>query len=228
MSRPRTVWGNVWGNTPSASGFGAAVSARESSTPIELGRNPDRGFSPMSSAATWGTLAGYRKEEKLLPSSRQGAEMRMGGFLIAAIAAAVLATTAGAVRGEAVAENVSAMSYAPKPFYDDLSRMRIRFTTTGRAKPGHYYAVILSISGPDAGPGAGCTNLGYSEDSGTTVHARRILGGRGQTQTVWFKAGSFGRYFCHGRATVTVDVGPKNVSLRREIRTLNFRILRAP
>jgi hypothetical protein len=59
-----------------------------------------------------------------------------GALLFAIFAAIVLALVTGqshASSSRVGAEGVSSLSYAPKPFYDDLSRMRARFTTTGRA-----------------------------------------------------------------------------------------------
>lgn len=50
---------------------------------------------------------------------------------IAAFVAAVLTVAASGSGRGATVEGVSSLSYAPKPFYDDLSRMRVRFTTTG-------------------------------------------------------------------------------------------------
>lgn len=142
------------------------------------------------------------------------------------IAATVLAAASASARDSAsFAVGVSSLSYAPKPFYDDLSRMRVRFTTTGRTKKGSYYSVILLISGPDAGPSAGCLNLGVSDDPATAVRPQRILGAPGRTYTVWLKATgglSAEPYFCHGRAELTVSAG------KSDLRTLKFRILRAP
>lgn len=154
--------------------------------------------------------------------------MRHGFVLVGASLAAIAVLTAGSASARDAASSavgVSSLSYAPKPFYDDLSRMRVRFTTTGRAKPGTYYYVDLLINGPDAGPDASCLNLAVSDQAYTAVNPHRIPGAPGKTYTVWLKATgglSSEPYFCHGRAELSVSAG------KRDLRTLKFRILRAP
>jgi hypothetical protein len=162
------------------------------------------------------------------PSNLNCDAMRHGFVLVGALFAAIAALTVGSASARDTASSavgVSSLSYAPKPFYDDLSRMRVRFTTTGRAKPGTDYSVVLLIDGPDAGPDASCQNLAVSFDAATAVNPRRIVGAPGKTYTVWLKAtGGYSAepYFCHGRASLTVTAG------KRDLRTIKFRILRAP
>jgi hypothetical protein len=145
---------------------------------------------------------------------------------LSVVATALGVTSATARDSASSVAGVSSLTYAPKPFYDDLSRMRVRFTTTGTARPGSYYSLSLLISGPDAGPNARCLNLAVSGDRlFDTRPSRRIRGAPGRTYTVWLTAArgySTEPYFCHGRAELTVSAG------KRDLRTLKFRILRAP
>ena len=103
--------------------------------------------------------------------------------------------------------------------------MRVRFTTTGRARPGFKYEVDLLMSGPDAN-GLDCAYGAFSRQRDSTV------GAPGQTYTVWLVAPSWmGGYFCHGRAELSVDsvsVQHRSSKTSRTVRTISFRMLRAP
>jgi hypothetical protein len=132
-------------------------------------------------------------------------------------------------------EGVSSLSYAPKPVYDDLRRMRVRFTTTGRAGPGREYLVSLFIEGPDAAAGmraSTCDNYIDSYFPGNSTVKGHILGAPGHTYTVWLIASQgWGGYFCHGRAELAIYTNSiRHPSLKRirTWRTAKFRILRAP
>jgi hypothetical protein len=168
--------------------------------------------------------------------------MRRPILCVAAIAVSVV--YCGLMSGSALsrdarvsAEGVSSLSYAPKPFYDDLSGMRVRFTTTGRARPGWQYVVSLIILGPDAQPENRCTSVLISSLPTDVIRPfHRVLGGTGKTNTVVFRADTFAplsNYFCHGRATVRVYTAAihkpkKGPSSSRAMRSLSFRILHAP
>jgi hypothetical protein len=110
----------------------------------------------------------------------------------ALVLAMLAASTQSAVSG-ATTEGVSSLSYAPKPFYDDLSRMRVRFTTTGRAGPGREYDVILFILGPEALGSCDysapcCSSTAWSKLRSDTLRPVRVLGQPGRTYTVWLRA----------------------------------------
>lgn len=142
---------------------------------------------------------------------------------IGAIAFGCVSGSAGALHTEFLAEGVSTLSYTPKPFTAGLSRMSVRFTTTGRARPGYYYDVYLFI---DARDDRGCVSLGVSD----RADSDRILGAPNQTYTVLLMGikrppGPF----CHGHAEVTVvstSITPSS-KRTRVLRTISFRVLRA-
>jgi hypothetical protein len=129
-------------------------------------------------------------------------------------------------RAEISAEGISSLTYAPKPFVDTSSRMRVDFTTTGRARPGHYYDVYVFIDAPD--DARNCVSLGVPSGAGI---ARRIVGGPGESYTVWL-AGVRARPadFCHGKAELAVISRPiSRTSTRvRVLRAISFRVLHAP
>ena len=126
------------------------------------------------------------------------------------------------------AEGVSSLGYGPKPFYDDRSRMRVTFTTTGRAGQNREYYVLLTIDGPDT---SNCADL-----AGSTVpflNPVTVLGAPGRTYAVWLTASPivFNGYFCRGRATLWVGTNTIEYPSRaanRVLRKTQFRILRAP
>ena len=136
--------------------------------------------------------------------------MRPRARVLLAVAAALLSAAAPSVgslaRSAVSAEGVSSLSYAPKPFYDDLSRMRVRFMTNGHARPGLEYRVVLLISGPDTSS-LNCQSLAFSTLSDSVVGpVQRILGAPGKTYTVSLRAaGPLRKYFCHGRAELSVE-----------------------
>ena len=171
---------------------------------------------------------------RLVVGRRVAGALGVVGFLAAVVS---VPASGSPERGSTVAkEGVSSLSYAPKPFYDDLSRMRVRFTTTGRAGPGRHYIVSLLIVGPDAFGGAsnGCAYLASSKGLPRGVRPVRILGAPGRTYVVWLHAGagigSTG-YFCHGRANLRVRTNsirnPSQAKLR-EFLGLDFRVRPAP
>ena len=128
---------------------------------------------------------------------------------LAAVVAGVISLgpfSSAAVSSDAAisAEGVSALTYGPKPFTDALSRMRVRFTTTGPARPGYYYDVYVFVDRLD-GEG-GCLTLGVSNATGAE---RRMIGASDHVYTVWLtgiKASS--RTFCPGKAELTVVSRP--------------------
>ena len=147
--------------------------------------------------------------------------------LVAAILASGPPSDAGrSERAETSAEGVSSLSYAPKPFVDTSSHMRVDFTTTGRARPRHYYDVYVFIDEP--GDARNCVTLGVPSGSGI---ARRIVGGPGESYTVWLsgiKAPSAD--FCPGKAELSVISRPisRTSTKVRVLRTISFRVLHAP
>ncbi len=129
-------------------------------------------------------------------------------------------------------EGVSELSYAPKPFYDDLDRMHVSFTTTGPARPGFEYEVILSMKGPEVDV-LECGAFAFSDNPKSAVRRQTIVGEKGHTYTVTFKPSliSDADYFCHGRATLAVvSVAIRNPSRKtsRKMKTPSFRVLGAP
>ena len=112
------------------------------------------------------------------------------GFVAAVVS--VGATGSPAIVSTVAKEGVSSLSYAPKPFYDDLSRMRVRLKTTGRARRGYHYVVLLTIRGPDAlnhpTGDPGCAYGAGSTVKGSYVPHDRVLGAPGKTYTIWLKA----------------------------------------
>ena len=131
-----------------------------------------------------------------------------------------------------VAEGVSSLEYAPKPVYDDFSKLRVRFTTTGQARPGYEYYVSLGIDGPDA-RGSDCAWVAYSSLEGQSSRRGHIVGAPGKTITLWLLAEPLmGGYFCHGRAELSVHSlkirGDAHGKYTRHMRSDKFRVLRAP
>jgi hypothetical protein len=114
------------------------------------------------------------------PTRERGfARMRALSLLaLLVIGAAVTTTVAKAASNNAreKAEGVSSLTYAPKPFYDNRSRMKVRFTTTGRARPGFNYLVTLLVSGPSTGSSFGCDATVVSGKPGSSVPRSAISG----------------------------------------------------
>lgn len=154
-------------------------------------------------------------------------------FLLAllVIGAVVTATVAKAVSNQtrATSEGVSSLTYAPKPFYDNLSRMKVRFATTARARPGFEYVVTLLVSGPSTGSWFQCDETAVSGEPGTSLPPSAIHGAPGRTYVVWLLAGrKDGGHFCRGRASLSVvSASASRPSSNRRLRTLAFRILPA-
>ena len=71
------------------------------------------------------------------------------GLTCAPLATALTLLVAGCGAGDSEAgeEGVSNISYSPKPFCDDLDRLKISVTTTGAAREGFQYIVGLGIDG---------------------------------------------------------------------------------
>jgi hypothetical protein len=156
--------------------------------------------------------------------------------LVALLALALLVTAtasgevAGSSRRAAGSEGVASLTYAPKPFYDDLSRMKVRFTTTGRARSAFEYVVVLFITGIGTGSSSECDANVISGVPGSSAPSSRIHGAPGQTYTVWLLAGkNDGGVFCPGRASLNVvSTSATRPSSNRDLRTLRFEILRRP
>ena len=128
-------------------------------------------------------------------------------------------------RAEVSAEGISSLTYAPKPFVDTSSRMRVEFTTTGRARPGHYYDVYVFIDAPD--DARNCVRLGVPSAAGI---ARRIVGGPGESYTVWLAGVRARADFCRGKAELAVISRPisRTSTQVRVLRAISFRVLHAP
>ena len=77
---------------------------------------------------------------------------------------------------------------------------------TGHARPGLEYRVVLLISGPDTSS-LNCESLAFSTLSDSVVGpVQPILGAPGKTYTVSLRAaGPLRKYFCHGRAELSVE-----------------------
>jgi hypothetical protein len=118
--------------------------------------------------------------------------------------------------------SVTYLDYAPKRVYDDTSELRVRFTTTGGAPPKWRYVVSVLIEGPDTPPAVDCTAITFWGLLGPP----RKLAGPGRTYTVWLRAN--GNYFCHGRATLDVELDTTTGPHPRILRKVDFRVLRAP
>ena len=141
------------------------------------------------------------------------------GLVAATLTMSANGSPVGAAR--LAAPGVSSASVSPKRIYDDDDRLAVTFTTTGQAGPGRVYTVLLFIQGPDAGVGNGCDRAALSN--------RVIYGGVGKTYTVVLRAGFYG-FWCHGRASIEISTNTRKNSSNnvRILRTLKFRVLRAP
>lgn len=144
------------------------------------------------------------------------------------VAAAALVSSAKSTEAAVSVAGVSALSYAPKPFYDDLTHMTVRFTTTGRTRPGREYFVVLEVFGRDQD----CQFATVYPDD---YNKPRVLGGQGKNYVVTLgaKKSSFGlyEYFCRGPARLRVGSNLIRSPTRRTVRfhrTINFRIFHAP
>lgn len=124
-------------------------------------------------------------------------------------------------------EGVSSLSYSPKPFYNDLSYMKVRLTTVGRAALGREYVVTLISGGKHAGE---CASAAVSDEPRLGGSRKRITGSAGGTYTVWLRAIELdGGFFCAGPAYLIIDTEQINSTKgARVLRKLTFRILRAP
>ena len=128
-------------------------------------------------------------------------------------------------------------SYAPKPFHTNDARMRVRFTTTGRARPGFEYFVVYSIYGPDSVSDK-CASLGFSDEKKHVVRKQTILGAAGRTYTVVFKPGSTSLHLrprqwllprpglCRNHISVN-EINPSKKTSRLLGATIAFRVIRA-
>lgn len=146
--------------------------------------------------------------------------------VVAVLASGTSSDAARSERAEVSAEGISSLSYAPKPFLDTSSRMRVDFTTTGRARPGHYYDVYVFIDA--SADASNCVSLGVTSGSGI---ARRIVGSPGQSYTVWLAGLKDPRAdFCPGKAELSVISRPisRTSTKVRVLRTISFRVLHAP
>lgn len=129
----------------------------------------------------------------------------------------------------AAKEGVAVVRFSPKPFYDDLTRMNVRFVTTGRARPGFEYFVSLQALGPAALP-LNCTTVVVSSES----DRGHIVGapGRGYTAVLrTYEPITGTRYFCKGPAVIWVGAASiRNASRKttRIYRKVSLRILPAP
>lgn len=172
------------------------------------------------------TRADARREDRAVPVSTS-LGLLAGALLVTATATAAVRTSSSETA--AVSEGVTSLTYAPKPFYDDLPRMRIRFTTTGRARPGSEYVVVLFISGANTGSMFDCDDTVISTVPGSAIPQRRILGAPGRRYGVWLLADrAFGRHFCLGRARLSVSsTSLSRPSSNRDLRTIRFRVLHA-
>jgi hypothetical protein len=150
---------------------------------------------------------------------------------------ALLATVglSGAGTSAISKEGVSSSSYAPKPFYNDITRLRIRFTTTGRARPGFEYLAIYSIHGPGS-LSEKCASFGLSDEKNDVVREQTILGAAGRSYTVIFKPARFSsdfpvvHGFCPGRAFVeftSASIAHPSKKTSRLLATLTFRVRKA-
>jgi len=158
--------------------------------------------------------------------------MRLAAVL-PALALVLVATTATSELKDArtAREGVSSLSFAPKPFHDNLPRMKVSLTTAARARRGFEYVVVLLVTGPETGSMFNCDNTVASTAPGSAVPHQHILGAPGRTYTLWLLAerGS-GGHFCHGKATLTVSSVSMRGPLSKDshiLRTVSFRILRS-
>lgn len=147
-------------------------------------------------------------------------------LLLVAITLTALVSGSTALSSTAVApEGVSSVSYSPKPLYNDLSYIRVRFTTTGRARPGWGYGVDLETKGP----AGGCAYVAASNTPLLGGSRRVITGAPGTTYTVTLWAEVGGGFWCAGPAELWVGTRTlKHPGYMTIYRKVWFRIFRAP
>jgi hypothetical protein len=118
---------------------------------------------------------------------------------------------------------VTYLDYAPKPLYDDISALRVRFTTTGGAPRHWMYNVTLLIEGPTASPLYGCSAIAQWPPVGPTP----TLAGRGRTWSVRLRGDPVNPNFCHGRAQLDVELDTLTGHHPRVLRKVDFSVLHA-
>jgi len=164
--------------------------------------------------------------------------------LVAALLA-MLATSCRGGKDEPSSENpalptqaspgVSSLSYSPRPYYKDMTKMRVRFTTTNPVPPNRAYTVSL-FTGLSHRDGTPCyPEFAYPYD----YNDPPLRGGVGKTVSVTLvtdapetvreedidKVGPNDTHACTGRARLVVRYETPQGS--RVMRRLSFRILPA-
>lgn len=164
-------------------------------------------YIPMSSIATSVRL------------TRTSLALALSAFAVTAFAGCGSDTSAGP-------EGVSKLAYAPNPFGDDQDEMDVTFTTTGPARAGFQYVVLLTID--NGGGELDCTPGGVSSSPSFVAAPVQIEGERDRAYTVTLKANdTFGDYFCSGDANLvvsSVSIEDPSRETSRSLRELAFRI----
>ena len=170
------------------------------------------GFVYLIKPRVWGV-------ERFLRSSLHGAAVTSSAVtpLRTLLATAVLTAAVGSGCGGGDIEptkaskpqppGVSSLDYSPKPFWQDMSRMRVRFTTTGPAGPRRQYVVWLFAG--QSHPHQQCNPESATWD---------ILGGVGKTVEVVLDAEEFyeNARFCSGERSSSCGPRAPSMSRRRE------------
>jgi len=125
---------------------------------------------------------------------------------------------------------VFVVTYAPQRVTSGDSRVRVGFTTTGRAQPGWEYYVYLRVEGrkPKGKKKARCAWRAASWIPSMVNRVRHISGTSGGSYTVWLRAArTLGGHFCAGHAILEVGTAPigHQGERRRLLRQITLRIV---
>ena len=125
---------------------------------------------------------------------------------------------------------VFVVTYAPQRVTSGDSRVRVTFTTTGRAQPGWEYYVYLLVEGrkPKGKKKARCAWRAASWIPSTVRRVQHISGTSGGSYTVWLRAArTLGGHFCAGHAVLEVGTAPigHQGDRRRLLREVTLRIV---
>ena len=127
------------------------------------------------------------------------------------------------------AGGVFIVTYMPQRVTSKDSRLRVRFTTTGRAQPGWEYYVYFVVQGrrPKGAAKARCAWRAASWVPSMVKRVQHISGVSGGSYTVSLRAAkSLGGHFCAGRAVIEVGTAPTGHQgdRRRLLRSLTLKV----
>jgi hypothetical protein len=124
---------------------------------------------------------------------------------------------------------VFVVTYAPQGVTSKDSRLRVSFTTTGRAQPGWEYYVYFVVEGrKPKGAKPRCAWRAASWIPGMVTRVQHISGVAGGSYIVTLRAAkSLGGHFCAGRAIIEVGTAPTGHQgdRRRLLRRLTLRVV---